>query len=359
LRFTKKNSITSGTIFDVTKTKEQIRKIEAEISENSFWEENTNAQETYTKLSRLKNKLEKYQRVERLYEETEIIINIAEEDNSEESENEVKEYISKLTAQIDNMEIEALLSHKYDTYNCILSINSGAGGTDAQDWTQILLRMYLRWLDKKQYKYQIVDENFGDEAGLKSATIIVNGLYSFGYLKNEIGIHRLVRLSPFNANNKRQTSFAAIDVIPELSKDFANIDLDQKDLKIDTFRASGAGGQHVNKTDSAVRITHIPTGLIAQSQNSRSQGANKETALSILKSRILQQQEEQHKAQVNELRSNSKEIAWGHQIRSYVFHPYKLIKDLRTGYERTDINNIMDGDLDDFINANLKNNSKK
>jgi len=281
-------------------------------------------------------------------------ITLVKEEHEEESHlSEIEADMNKLKTKIDAFEIRVLLSEKYDTYNCIMTLNSGAGGTDAQDWTQMLLRMYLRWLEKKQFQYEIADANYGDEAGLKSATLLIQGEYAFGYLKPEVGVHRLVRLSPFNANNKRQTSFAAIDVIPQLDANFSNIELDPKDLRIETYRAQGAGGQHINKTDSAVRITHIPTGIIAQSQNARSQISNRETALHILKSRILQKKEAEHQAQINTMKSDS-DIAWGNQIRSYVFHPYKLVKDLRTEVETSDVTSVMDGELDPFIHAYLR-----
>ena len=279
-----------------------------------------------------------------------------EEDESlrEEFSSLLKQFISR----VDQMETRRFLSGKYDANNAIFSIHAGAGGTDAQDWADMLLRMYLRWMEKKGYQTEIVDYSAGDEAGIKSATILVKGELVYGYARQEIGIHRLVRLSPFNANNKRQTSFAAVDVIPELSAVNKEIELNSDDLKIDTFRASGAGGQHVNKTDSAVRITHIPSGIVAQSQSSRSQAANKETALSILTSRLLQALEAEHKEKVSELRGNAKDIAWGNQIRSYVFHPYKLVKDHRNSFETSQVDAVMDGDIDGFIEAALKGFSK-
>lgn len=252
------------------------------------------------------------------------------------------------------METQTLLSGKHDASNCIFTLTAGAGGTDAQDWTELLYRMYSRWMEKKNFHVELVEQSFGDEAGLKAVTLVVKGLYAYGLLKNEIGIHRLVRLSPFNSNNKRQTSFAAVDVIPEITDSTQEIKFDPKELRIDTYRSSGAGGQHVNKTDSAVRVTHLPTGLVATSQNSRSQTANKETALGILKSRLLLLMESQEKEKLEDLRGVVKEIAWGHQIRSYVFHPYKLVKDLRTGVETSNVQQVMDGDLDQFIDANLR-----
>ena len=259
-----------------------------------------------------------------------------------------------LELTLEELEIKAHLSGKYDTFNAFFSINAGAGGTDAQDWAYMLLRMYTRWFEKRGYKADVISQTMGEEAGIKSVLIQVEGDFCYGYLKNEVGIHRLVRLSPFNANNKRQTSFASVDVVPVIEQANSDFDIDSKDLKIDTYRASGAGGQHVNKTDSAVRITHLPTGLVATSQNSRSQGANKDTAMSILKSRLAKLMDDEHKEHVEELRGTVKDIAWGHQIRSYVFHPYKLVKDLRTQVETSNLQAVMDGDLDAFVNAQLK-----
>jgi peptide chain release factor 2 len=267
---------------------------------------------------------------------------------------ELNSYVDKITVEIDELEIKTLLSEKFDTFNCIFSINAGAGGTDAQDWAQILFRMYTRYFEIKNFAYEIVDSSLGEEAGLKSATIFVKADFAYGYLKAEAGVHRLVRMSPFNANGKRHTSFAAVDILPELNEDYKEIELDPTDLKIETFRSSGAGGQHVNKTESGVRITHIPTGLVAQSQNSRSQNGNKELALKILTSRLIKRLEEEHLEKIKDLSYSNKDIAWGNQIRSYVFHPYKLVKDLRTNYETSDLQKVMDGDLDPFIMAFLK-----
>lgn len=278
---------------------------------------------------------------------------VKEEQKEEEYSEEINNYLSKITTVFSELELKSLLSNKYDKHSCILTLNAGAGGTDAQDWTQMLLRMYTRWLEKKGYAYEIMDYNYGEEAGIKSASILVEHEYAYGYLKNEVGIHRLVRISPFNANSKRQTSFAAVDVIPELTNESMTLEIDPKDLKIDTYRAQGAGGQHINKTDSAVRITHIPTGIVVQSQNNRSQISNKETALKVLKSRLIKKMEEEHKEKINELKCD-KDISWGNQIRSYVFHPYKLVKDLRTNTETSDVTKVMDGDLDDFIFAVLR-----
>ena len=293
----------------------------------------------------------------RLGEDVGVYLQLAEEMGEEDAAEPLAEaagLLVRLQQHVDALEVKSLLSGKYDLYPVIFSLNSGAGGTDAQDWTQILFRMYTRYFDAKGWTYSLLDETLGDEAGIKSVTLRVSGEFTYGFLKAETGIHRLVRISPFNANSKRQTSFAAVDVMPEIPHDFSGVELDAKELKVDTFRASGAGGQHVNKTDSAVRITHLPTGLVAQSQNSRSQIDNRGTALTILKSRLIKLMEEEHKSDIQELRGVSREIAWGHQIRSYVYHPYKLVKDLRTGVERTDLQSVMDGDLDGFIHAMLR-----
>lgn len=287
-------------------------------------------------------------------EDIEVLLELFDESGDETLATEASELLTILGGKIEKLETQSLLSGKYDTFDCIFTINAGAGGTDAQDWAQMMLRMYTRWMEKNDYTVELLEETAGDEAGIKSATLSVSGTFAYGYLSTENGIHRLVRQSPFNSASKRQTSFAAVDVIPKLTADFSGVDIDTKDLKVDTFRASGAGGQHVNKTDSAVRITHLPTGLVAQSQNSRSQGANKETALLMLKSRLLTLMEKEHKDKVEELRGDSKDIGWGQQIRSYVFHPYKMVKDLRTNVETSNVGAVMDGELDAFIHAALR-----
>ncbi len=268
--------------------------------------------------------------------------------------------VKEFSDQVAVLENKALLSGPYDSYNAYINFNAGAGGTDAQDWTEMLLRMYLRWFEKRGFKAEVLDKTVGDEAGLKSATCLVSGELVYGYLKNEQGIHRLVRQSPFNANNKRQTSFAGIEVIPQVDTTVSAITIDPKELKIDTYRASGAGGQHVNKTDSAVRITHIPTGLVATSQASRSQASNKETALALLKSRLLIKLQAEKDEEVSKLKGEQKENAWGNQIRSYVLHPYKLVKDLRSNYESSNVQDVLDGNLDSFVESllRLKNDDK-
>jgi peptide chain release factor 2 len=294
-----------------------------------------------------------YQRLVQLCDDITLLAEMSDED-PEGVLPEIREYLLRLQQAVDALEVRSYLSQKYDRLPCFFSLNAGAGGTDAQDWAELLFRMYTRWMDRKGFRYEVIDQTLGDEAGLKSVTLAVTGEFVYGFLRNEIGVHRLVRISPFNANSKRQTSFAAVDVVPQVEQDMSAMDIDPKDLRVDTFRSGGAGGQHVNKTDSAVRITHLPTGLVAQSQASRSQIANRETALNLLKSRLLQLLDSQHKEHISDLRGVEKDIAWGNQIRSYVFHPYKLVKDTRTGHETSDVQGVMDGDLDAFVLAHLK-----
>ncbi|MEK9726758.1 MAG: peptide chain release factor 2 [Candidatus Margulisiibacteriota bacterium] len=344
----------SETIFDPTELTEKIRQIEAEIELDSFWDENPNAQEIFQSLNQYKRKRQSISAIhDNLANAQTGLELLTETPNDTELHVEVEKLIQTLTSTINTLEIECLLSHEWDNLNCIFTINAGAGGTDAQDWAEMLLRMYMRWFQSKNFKAECTEITSGDEAGIKSATLMVSGPFCYGLSKNEIGIHRLVRQSPFNANAKRQTSFAAVDVIPEFSDSYKHIKLDTKDLRIDTYRASGAGGQHINKTDSAVRITHLPTGIVAQSQAQRSQTANKETAMKILTSRIVTQLELQQKEKINDLKSTN-DIAWGNQIRSYVFHPYKMVKDHRTNEETSNIQKVMDGEIDNFIESHLR-----
>jgi peptide chain release factor 2 len=311
-----------------------------------------------SELAKKKNLLEDYSTLESQKKDIETFFELIKEDDLYRQDSslndEYKAVFEIFKSKIDVLEITALLSGDYDRYDAIFSINSGAGGTDAQDWAQMLLRMYVRWFEKKGYSFEILDEMMGDEAGIKSVTIHVKGEFVFGLLKQEIGVHRLVRLSPFNANNKRQTSFASVDVIPDIKDNLGELTIDPKELKIDTFRASGAGGQHVNKTDSAVRITHLPTGLVATSQASRSQLSNKETAMGILQSRLIMLMKEKHISKIQDLRGDVISNSWGNQIRSYVLHPYKLVKDLRTNLETSNVMDVLDGDIDDFIHSKLR-----
>jgi peptide chain release factor 2 len=285
-------------------------------------------------------------------EETDLLLDMAGEENDADAELEVAEKLDQLQESLAIAEVECMFSGEHDTNNVIVTIHAGAGGTEAQDWVGILMRMYLRWAEDKGFKSNILDLLPGDEAGTKSVTILIKGRYAYGYLRSELGIHRLVRISPFDASGRRHTSFASVMVMPELD-DTVRVDLDDKDMRIDTFRASGAGGQHVNKTDSAIRITHLPTGIVVQCQNERSQHSNKDMAMKMLMSRLYEL-EKQKQADFQEgLGGDKKEIAWGSQIRSYVLQPYRLIKDHRTDYEVGNVDAVLDGNLDPFIKAYL------
>lgn len=346
------------TIFDEAQLTNDIEKTEREINEDSFWDNNSQAQAIFNKLSEKKKALEEIYSLRVIEGDILAFYELTQSDASllddTELVSDTNNLIEDFSAKVADLETRSLLSGPYDTFNAYVNFNAGAGGTDAQDWTEMLFRMYLRWCEKRNYTVDILDKTAGDEAGIKSATCMVSGKLVYGYLKNEQGIHRLVRQSPFNANSKRQTSFAGVEVFPQIDTTVTSVTIDPKDLKIDTFRASGAGGQHVNKTDSAVRITHIPTGLVATSQASRSQSSNKETALALLKSRLIVRLDEEKKQEVAQLKGDQKENAWGNQIRSYVLHPYKLVKDLRTNVETSDVQGVLDGDLDTFIDAMLR-----
>lgn len=291
--------------------------------------------------------------MEKSYEDIEALIELCMETNDSDLESELKEETKEFKVKLEQLKLETLLSGRYDRSNAILSLHAGAGGTEAQDWVGILLRMYTRWAESKKYKVKTLDLLPGDEAGVKSATILIEGINAFGYLKTEKGVHRLVRISPFDSASRRHTSFASADVMPEIDDDI-EIDIKPEDLRIDTFRAGGAGGQHVNKTDSAVRITHLPTGIVASCQNERSQQSNRNTAMKILKSRLFDMYQEEQQKELDKIRGVQKEIAWGSQIRSYIFHPYSMVKDHRTNVEKGNVQAVVDGDIDEFINAYLK-----
>jgi len=282
----------------------------------------------------------------------EALMELLEEESDEESEKELTQRLHSLKKRIQSLEFQQKLGNPEDKSNAIVSINAGAGGTEAQDWSEMILRMLLRWCERKGYQTEIIDFLAGDEAGVKSVTFTVKGPYAYGYLKAETGIHRLVRISPFDANRRRHTSFASVSVIPEKPED-VDIEIDENELKIDTYRASGAGGQHVNKTDSAVRITHLPTGLVVQCQNERSQYRNKQMALDVLKSRLYEMKRKEEEEKLEAIRGEKKGIEWGSQIRSYVLHPYRMVKDHRTGIETGNVDEVLDGGLDPFINAYL------
>lgn len=342
-----------GVYFDLAGIEKQSNELELKMQETGFWDDVNKAQEITQENKRLKDKIESFSSLEDKFSDIEVLRELMEEDS--EIESEIISEINFLQKEIEKLKIETMLSGEYDRNNAIITLHTGVGGADANDWTSMLLRMYTRWCDKKGYSVEMLDYQAGDEAGVKSATLSVKGEFAYGYLKAEKGIHRLVRISPFNANGKRQTSFASLEVLPELTKD-QDIDINPKDLRIDTYRASGAGGQHVNKTESAIRITHIPTGVVVQCQNERSQFSNKDTAMSMLKAKLIELKERAHKDKIEDLTGELKDMGWGSQIRSYVFHPYSLVKDHRTNVEITNVNSVMDGEIDEFIISYLGSN---
>lgn len=318
-----------------------------------FWDDPEKAQKTMQELTKLKDKVEQINRLERKLEDIEVLYQLGREEGEEVVASEITEELEELNNLLEKMELETLLNGKYDRNNAILTLHPGAGGTESQDWTEMLYRMYTRWAESKGYRVEVLDYLPGDEAGIKSVTISIEGENAYGYLKAEKGVHRLVRISPFDASGRRHTSFSAVEVMPEVN-DETTIEIDPKDLKVDTYRSSGAGGQHVNKTSSAVRITHIPTGIVVQCQNERSQISNRATAMKILRSKLLELQMKEKEKELAQLKGEQQEIGWGSQIRSYVFHPYSLVKDHRTGVEKGNVHAVMDGDLDDFITGYLK-----
>ena len=322
------------------------------MQEPGFWDDSKKAEEVTKKSKAIKDKIDRFDKLKSQLEDVEVL-NEMMEDDDEESANEIIDTIKTIEAEIDDYKMKILLNGEYDNNNAIVTLHVGVGGTDANDWTEMLLRMYTRWCEQHGYSVETIDLLPGDEAGIKSVTLKVTGEYAYGYLKAEKGIHRLVRISPYNANGKRQTSFASMEVLPELTKE-QDIDIRPEDLKVDTYRSGGAGGQHVNKTDSAVRITHLPTGIVVQCQNERSQFSNRDTAMEMLKSKLVELKERAHKEKIEDLTGELKDMGWGSQIRSYVFHPYSMVKDHRTNVETSNVTAVMDGDIDMFINAFLK-----
>lgn len=331
----------------------KISELEEQSSAPGFWDDVENSQKVFQHTKQLKDKVERYERLKGSWEDALVLVDLANEENDESMLPEVKKTVDEISAELDKMTLETLLSGPYDKNNAIITLHAGAGGTEAQDWCEMLLRMYQMYAQKNGYTVQTLDILPGDDAGTKSATIMISGLNAYGYLKSEKGVHRLVRISPFDAAGRRHTSFASIEVMPEIADD-VEINIRTEDLKVDTYRASGAGGQHINKTDSAIRITHIPTGIVVSCQTQRSQHQNREYAMRMLKAKLAEVAEQQQKEKIEDIKGVQKEIAWGSQIRSYVFHPYTLVKDHRTGFEMGNIGAVMDGDLNGFINAYLK-----
>lgn len=323
------------------------------MQEPNFWQDVNKAQEITGEEKFLKSRLDKYSEIEGRIQDTEFLTKLAIDENDFSSTKDIIKEVEEIKLQTEKFRIEVLLSGEYDKNNAIMNLHVGVGGTDAQDWTEMLLRMYKRWAEKKEFKIEVIDILPAEDAGIKSATLKIIGEFAYGYLKAEKGIHRLVRISPFNANGKRQTSFASIEVLPELTNS-QNIEIRPDDIRVDTYKSSGAGGQHVNKTESAIRITHIATGIVVQCQNQRSQHYNKEEAMGMLKAKLAELKERYHKEKIEDLTGELKDMGWGSQIRSYVFHPYTMVKDHRTNVESGNINAVMDGDIDIFINEYLK-----
>ena len=351
------------TLFDITNLEKKLEELESKTISTEFWNDSSNSEKVLKEITSLKKKTESYKKVKTNIEDIEALNSlIYEETKSTEIEensnyfNEAKEIatnINNIKNDIEKLEISTLLSGKYDSNNAILTLHPGAGGTEAQDWAAMLYRMYSRWAVQNGYEVKELDYLDGEEAGLKSVTFLVSGDYAYGYLKGEMGVHRLVRISPFDAGGRRHTSFASLEVLPEISED-VEININPDDLRIDTYRSSGAGGQHINKTSSAIRITHIPTNIVVTCQSERSQIQNRETAMKMLKSKLLNLKEKENKEKIEDLKGNQMDIAWGSQIRSYIFCPYTLVKDHRTNYEVGNVQAVMDGDLNGFIDSYLK-----
>lgn len=338
---------------DLDNKEKRIEELERTMAEPGFWENPEKASKQQKELGSLKNGIEAFSKLENLFEETLMLIDMANEDDDASVLPDVRSDIETFEGTFESMRIQTLLSGPYDANDAIVTLHSGAGGTEACDWCGMLYRMYSRWVDKKGLSLEVLDSLDGDEAGIKSITFQVNGENAYGLLKSEMGIHRLVRISPFNAAGKRQTSFVSCDVMPDIEED-VDIEVRDEDIRIDTYRSSGAGGQHINKTSSAIRITHFPTGIVVTCQNERSQFQNKDKAMQMLKARLLMLKMEENREKAAGIRGEVKEIGWGSQIRSYVFQPYTMVKDLRTGWETGNVQAVMDGELDPFIDAYLK-----
>nr|WP_252203190.1 MULTISPECIES: peptide chain release factor 2 [Coprococcus] len=342
-----------GDSLDLAGKKSRIEELERMMEEPGFWDNADKANNSMKELKNLKDTVEEYHRLETAWEDVETLLEMGYEENDASLIPEVQEAMADFEKRFEHLRIKTLLSEEYDGDNAIVTLHAGAGGTEACDWVSMLFRMYTRWAEKHGFTTTVLDYLDGEEAGIKSVTVEIAGENAYGYMKSEKGIHRLVRISPFNAAGKRQTSFASCDVMPDIEEDL-DIEINEDDLRIDTYRSSGAGGQHINKTSSAIRITHLPTNIVVQCQNERSQHMNKDKAMQMLKAKLylLKQQENQEK--LSGIRGEVKDNAWGSQIRSYVMQPYKLVKDHRTGAESSNVDAVMDGDIDLFINAYLK-----
>ena len=343
--------------FDIPKIETELKELEEKTMQDGFWNDQKNSNKVLSEIKHRKSKVIRYRELSKELENIKEFIELAEIEKDESIESEIISNTQKIQKEIENYELQTLLSGKYDSNNAILTLHPGAGGTESQDWAEMLYRMYSRWAVKNGYEVKELDYLEGDEAGIKSVTFEVNGENAYGYLKGEMGVHRLVRISPFDSGGRRHTSFASLEVIPEIEDD-VDLYINPDDIKMDVYRASGAGGQHINKTSSAVRLTHIPTGIITACQTQRSQVQNREYAMQMLKSKLLDLKERENKETIEELKGVQRDIAWGSQIRSYVFCPYTLVKDHRTNFETGNIEAVMNGEIDGFIEAYLKSNIK-
>ena len=348
----KRSSRKWGIHFDVARKEEKIAELEYKMGEPTFWDDAEEAQKVNQELAATKGSVDKYKEIVAKTDDAQALLEMALEDGDASMESEVQAEFEAIKAAVRELELEVLLSGPYDANNAILTLHAGAGGTEAQDWTQMLLRMYGRWAERHGFSVVTADLLPGDEAGVKSATLFINGHNAYGYLKSEKGVHRLVRISPFDSNARRHTSFSACDIMPEID-DAVEVAINMADVRVDTYRASGAGGQHINKTSSAVRMTHMPTGIVVQCQNERSQLQNREQCLKMLRAKLFELEQEKKEAEIQKLEGDQQKIEWGSQIRSYVFQPYTLVKDMRTGMETGNVQAVMDGDLDPFIEAFL------
>ena len=349
----RRSSRNSRCLFDVANAARKVDELEAKTAAPDFWNNPEESQKILKEIKVLKDKIEGYNGLLQEYEEIDILIDMGMQEEDEDILFEVEEMIPAFITKFDEMMTATLLRGEYDSSNAIVSLHAGAGGTESCDWVSLLYRMYTRWADKNEYKVDVIDYLDGEEAGIKSVTFEVIGPNAYGYMKSEKGVHRLVRISPFDSSGRRHTSFASCDVIPDIEEDI-DIEIKDDEIRIDTYRASGAGGQHINKTDSAIRITHLPTGIVVQCQNERSQHKNKDKAMQMLKIKLLEKARLEQQSKMNDIRGDQKEIGWGSQIRSYVMHPYNMVKDHRNNHETGNVNAVMDGELNPFINAYLK-----